>query len=63
MPDREPFIVVNTTPLIALSAAFGDLSVLKDIYSRVVVPREVQDELRAAGANYFALVEFERASG
>jgi predicted nucleic acid-binding protein len=49
MPDRDAFIVVNTTPLVALSAAFSDLSVLKDLYSRVVVPREVQDELRAAG--------------
>jgi predicted nucleic acid-binding protein len=63
MPDRESFIVVNTTPLIALSAAFGDLSILKDIYSRVAVPRQVQDELRAAGDNYFAFVEFKRASG
>jgi predicted nucleic acid-binding protein len=42
-------IVTNTTPLIALTAATGSLDVLKFLYNRVVVPLEVQNELRAAG--------------
>jgi predicted nucleic acid-binding protein len=42
-------IVTNTTPLIALTAATGSLDVLKFLYSRVIVPLEVQTELRAAG--------------
>ena len=44
-------IVTNTTPLIALTAATGSLDVLKFLYSRIVVPLEVQTELRAAGSN------------
>lgn len=44
-------IVTNTTPLIALTAATGGLDVLKLLYHRVVVPLEVQTELRAAGSN------------
>lgn len=44
-------IVTNTTPLIALTAATGNLDVLKFLYSRVVVPLEVQTELRAAGSH------------
>lgn len=44
-------IVTNTTPLIALTAATGSLDVLRVLYSRVIVPLEVQAELRAAGAH------------
>jgi predicted nucleic acid-binding protein len=43
-------IVTNTTPIIALTAATGSLDVLKFLYSRVIVPLEVQTELRAAGS-------------
>ena len=41
MPDRIKTIVTNTTPLIALTAATGNLDVLRELYSRVVVPYEV----------------------
>jgi predicted nucleic acid-binding protein len=44
-------IVTNTTPLIALTAATDSLDVLKFLYSRVIVPLEVQTELRAAGSH------------
>ncbi len=44
-------IVTNTTPLIALTAATGSLDILRVLYSRVIVPLEVQTELRAAGAH------------
>ncbi len=39
MPKADE-LVINTGPLIALTAALGDLRVLK-IYSRVWVPYEV----------------------
>jgi predicted nucleic acid-binding protein len=42
-------LVTNTTPLIALTAATGSLDVLRFLYERVVVPLEVQTEVRAAG--------------
>jgi predicted nucleic acid-binding protein len=49
MPDQGMVIVTNTTPLIALAAATGNLDVLRTIYTRVVVPYEVAEEIRAGG--------------
>ena len=49
----ESAIVINTGPIIALIAATGDLSLLPKLYSRVVVPREVCDELLANGGTMF----------
>lgn len=43
MPETRS-LVINTTPLIALSAAIGSLDVLKAMYERVIVPKEVVDE-------------------
>jgi len=43
MPETRE-IVINTGPIIALVAAMGDLSVLQ-IYERVWVPYEVQQEI------------------
>jgi len=40
-------IVINTGPLIALVAGFGDLSILQKIYDRVIVPYEVTKEMLA----------------
>ena len=37
-------LVTNTTPLIALTAATGDLAVLRFLFERVVVPLEVAEE-------------------
>ena len=54
-------IVTNTTPLIAISAAMGSLDVLNFLYSRVVVPLEVQTELRAAGLNALGVQELNAA--
>ncbi len=53
-------LVINTSPIIALIAALGDLQVLK-MYERVLVPVEVHHELLAGGAVNFALAEFEAA--
>ncbi len=40
MPEIKE-IVINTGPLLALIAALGDLSFLKSLYKRVLVPLEV----------------------
>ena len=42
MPDPTQAVVINTTPLIALSVSTGSLDVLRVLYSRVVVTRDVQ---------------------
>ena len=60
MPETR-VVVINTTPLIALSAAMGSLDVLKTLYDRVIVPKEVVDELYAGGSQSMGLVEFQAA--
>lgn len=59
MPDTQD-IVINTSPIIALVAALGDLSVLQ-MYRHVSVPLEVSEELAAGGAARFALAEYQAA--
>jgi predicted nucleic acid-binding protein len=58
---RQPAIVTNTTPLLALSAATGSLDVLRALYERVIVPREVEQEIMAGGASLFGIPAFEQA--
>ena len=42
MPEGEKKeLVINTGPIIALVAAMGDLGILQNLYSRVVVPQKV----------------------
>lgn len=55
-------LVINTGPLIALVAAVGDLTVLKRLYRRVIVPHEVCLEIMAAGDDGFAAPQFSAAS-
>lgn len=45
-----PELVINTGPIIALTAAMGDLGILDRSYERVLVPAEVHRELLAGGA-------------
>lgn len=59
MPETQE-LVINTSPMIALVAALGDLRVLQ-MYHRVWVPFEVCQEIAVGGAVQFALVEFEAA--
>lgn len=62
MPDPTQTVVTNTTPLIALTAAMGNLEALRFLYGRVVVPYEVAQEVRAGGRNAFGVDVFESAS-
>ncbi len=59
MPDTQE-IVINTSPIIALVAAMGNLKILQ-LYERVWAPFEVCQEITAGGAAQFALAEFEAA--
>jgi predicted nucleic acid-binding protein len=61
MPERGQVLVTNTTPLIAIAAATGNLDVLKFLYSRVVVPLEVAEEVRAGGQQSFGVDAFNGA--
>jgi predicted nucleic acid-binding protein len=58
---RPSVIVTNTTPLLALSAACGSLEILRGLYERVIVPREVEQEIMAGGASLFGIPVFEQA--
>lgn len=60
MPDTKR-IVINTGPLIALVAALGDLKVLRPLYSEVIVPFEVCQEILAKGTHCFAVSQFNEA--
>lgn len=60
MPDIDE-IVINTSPIVALVAATGDLRVLRR-YRQVCVPLEVCHEVAAGGAGQFALTEFQQAN-
>ncbi len=59
MPKTQE-IVINTSPLIAIVAALGNLRVLQ-LYRRVWVPFAVCQEISTGGAVQFALAEFEAA--
>jgi len=62
MPKKiNKTIVTNTSPLIALVAAWGTLEPLRDLYQSVKIPKEVSDELLQGGSSSFAVKEFEAA--
>jgi hypothetical protein len=53
MPESDD-IVINTSPIVSLVAATGDLRVLRR-YRRVYVSLEVCREVEAGGAGQFAV--------
>jgi predicted nucleic acid-binding protein len=61
MPETES-LVINTAPLIAIVAALGDLTVLQSLYTQVLVPFEVCQEILVGGSSGFAVAEFEAAT-
>ncbi len=60
MPDTKR-IVINTGPIIALVAALGDLKVLRSLYSEVIVPFEVCQEILTGCPHSFAVAQFNEA--
>lgn len=58
MPD----FVVNTGPVIALTAAAGSLEFLSHLYSEILMPREVFDELAIYGPKCDELQALESCS-
>jgi len=60
MPEPKE-LVINTGPLLAIIAGFGDLSLLMRLYKRVLVPFEVCQEIEAGGASGFGVSEFKRS--
>lgn len=61
MLERPHSIVINTTPLIAIAVATGRLDVLQCLYQNVIVPAEVEQEIRAAGAAAPGVAEFDHS--
>ncbi|MGQ0619220.1 MAG: DUF3368 domain-containing protein [Panacagrimonas sp.] len=58
MPERKK-LVINTTPLLSLLAATGNLEVLRHLYEEVHVPLEVEREILAGqGVRSFGQAEF-----
>lgn len=62
MPDRPQSIVINTTPLIAISVATDSLEVLRFLYQNVIVPAEVEREILAAGPAAPGVAAFNRST-
>lgn len=60
MPDAKR-IVINTSPLIALVAATGDWTILQKLYTEVLIPYEVSQEVSVDNASRFAAAEFNAA--
>lgn len=61
MPDRGA-VVTNTTPLIALAAATGELEAFRVLYDHVIVPWEVEREVLAAGGQACGVRELAQAT-
>jgi predicted nucleic acid-binding protein len=61
MPEPRA-IVINTGPLIALTAACGNLRLLGALYGRVVVPLEVSTEVLARDGLLPGAAEFRAAT-
>ena len=58
MPEAKQ-IAIDTSPIVAIVAALGDLAVLRSVYDRVSVPFEVSQEILVDNASRFAASEFE----
>lgn len=56
---RTKQIVINTSPLLALIAGLGDLTILSNLYQNVYVTYEVSQEILNGGKNGFGVKEFQ----
>ncbi|MBS3028839.1 MAG: DUF3368 domain-containing protein [Dolichospermum sp. DET50] len=57
MPNTSE-IVINTSPLIAIVAAIGYFNVLQSLYTTVIVPFEVSQEIIIGGTTGLGVTEF-----
>ncbi len=60
MRDTDRLVVVNTTPIVALSLV-GHLPLLARLYARVVIPLAVQAEVFAGGSRGIGVQELQDA--
>jgi predicted nucleic acid-binding protein len=58
MPNTSE-IVINTSPLIAIVAAMGEFNVLQSLYTNVIVPFEVSQEILIGGTTGLGVTEFQ----
>jgi uncharacterized protein len=61
MPEPERLVVVNTTPIIALTIA-DQFPLLQHLYSQIMIPPAVQAEVMAGGASGVGVRELQAAS-
>ena len=61
MPEEARLVVVNTTPIIALSL-IGELDLLRLLYGQVLVPPSVEAEVLAGGRGGTGRSELQEAS-
>lgn len=61
MPEEARLVVVNTTPIIALSL-IGELDLLRRLYGQVLAPPSVEAEVRAGGRGRSGRSELQEAS-
>jgi predicted nucleic acid-binding protein len=61
MPDRPRLVVVNTTPIVALSL-IDQFDLLQKLYGRVSVPAAVQAEVLAGGMTGVGVRELREAA-
>jgi predicted nucleic acid-binding protein len=61
MPEEPRLVVVNTTPIIALSL-IGELDLLQSLYEQVVMPSAVEAEVLAGGRDRIGISELQEAS-
>ncbi len=61
MPDGQRIVVVNTTPIIALSLVHR-LDLLRDLYGRVLIPPAVQAEVLSGGTSGVGLNEIQESN-
>lgn len=60
MPERQPIIVTNTTPIISL-ALIGQLTLLHRLYDKVVIPPAARNEILAGGVSGIGITELEKS--
>jgi predicted nucleic acid-binding protein len=51
-------IVINTTPILTIIAGCGNLDILQKLYSNIIIPLEVKDEILEGGKLGFGISEF-----